>query len=81
MNGKDVETASLPVKALAKPHAKSLSAASPLQRVNIQASSAPSPKSDAEAAFEGDTSLLAHSLHAQGLFENLTSFTSSGRSK
>lgn len=32
-----------------------------------------SPRSDTEENFEGDTSLLAHSLHAKGIFEKLSS--------
>ncbi|OBT60808.1 hypothetical protein VE03_09795 [Pseudogymnoascus sp. 23342-1-I1] len=31
-----------------------------------------SPRSDTEENFEGDTSLLAHSLHAKGVFEKLS---------
>lgn len=31
-----------------------------------------SPRSDTEENFEGDTSLLAHSLHAKGIFEKLS---------
>lgn len=39
-----------------------------------------SPKSETGASYEGNTSFLAHSLYAKGLFDTLTTYTSSGRS-
>ncbi|KAG9228039.1 hypothetical protein BJ875DRAFT_273731 [Amylocarpus encephaloides] len=39
-----------------------------------------SPSVDVNTAYEGDTSLLAHSLHAQGLFEKLATYSFTGQS-
>lgn len=51
----------------------------PAQKPLIQ-SKAPKSQLDVTETFEGDTSLKAHSLHAKGLFERLSSSTSAKRS-
>lgn len=43
------------------------------QKLVLEPLSDHSPRPDTEDSFEGDTSLLAHSLHAKGIFEKLSS--------
>ncbi|KAH8651600.1 hypothetical protein BGZ60DRAFT_549870 [Tricladium varicosporioides] len=50
------------------------------QKMPLQPLEGDSHTPDTEANFEGDTSLLAHSLHAKGIFEKLSSRLSSTQS-